>query len=368
MLDPNLSRARQQRLLKQMADRKLDAVVVGLPHHVYYLSAFHPHWLQFGAFVLFADGRSWLTCGNSQAKDAAADDVVSYEASYAGTLRQEQPAVVAAQVVAALKARRAKHIAIDTSAVTAQLAIMLGEVGVEPIDPVLWELRRVKDEDELALMRKAVNCAEAMYRRARDVIQPGVREVDVFAELSAAAIREAGEPLTALLGNDFACGVGGGPPRPGTVAEAGQFYILDVGPSYRHYFADVSRAFSVDRKPTDAQLKAQAAIVGVLKLVESMAKPGVRCRDIYQAASEHLRQHYGAPGMPHHLGHGVGLQPHEFPHLNPKWDDVLMEGEVFTAEPGLYGPDLAGGIRLENDYLVTKNGVENLLDFPLELT
>ena len=73
----------------------------------------------------------------------------------------------------------------------------------------------------------------------------------------------------------------------------------------------------------------------------------------------------GQPG--HHLGHGVGLQPHEYPHLNPKWDDVLMEGEIFTAEPGQYSDELKAGIRLENDYLVTKDGVESLFKFPLEL-
>jgi Xaa-Pro aminopeptidase len=61
------------------------------------------------------------------------------------------------------------------------------------------------------------------------------------------------------------------------------------------------------------------------------------------------------------------LQGHEYPHLNPRWDDVLMEGEVFTAEPGIYLPDLAGGIRLENQYLVQAKGVENLTPFPMEL-
>jgi Xaa-Pro dipeptidase len=97
-----------------------------------------------------------------------------------------------------------------------------------------------------------------------------------------------------------------------------------------------------------------------------MAKPGARCRDIYSAAQEHLMQKIGKE-IPHHLGHGVGLQPHEFPHLNPKWDDTLIEGEIFTAEPGIYGPELNGGIRIENQYLVTADGVENLVNFPTEL-
>jgi Xaa-Pro aminopeptidase len=97
-----------------------------------------------------------------------------------------------------------------------------------------------------------------------------------------------------------------------------------------------------------------------------MAKPGVRCREIFDAVDAHFRAKRGK-GIPHHLGHGVGLQPHEFPHLNPKWDDVMIEGEIFTAEPGIYDAELSAGIRIENQYLVTKSGVENLVRFPLEL-
>ena len=69
----------------------------------------------------------------------------------------------------------------------------------------------------------------------------------------------------------------------------------------------------------------------------------------------------------HHLGHGIGLFPHEAPHLNPNWDDTFQEGETFTAEPGLYAPELRAGMRIENNYLVTHDGVECLTDFPLEL-
>jgi Xaa-Pro dipeptidase len=61
------------------------------------------------------------------------------------------------------------------------------------------------------------------------------------------------------------------------------------------------------------------------------------------------------------------LFPHEGPHLNPNWDDTFAVGDVFTAEPGLYGPELHAGMRIENDYVVTETGVENLCDFPLEL-
>jgi Xaa-Pro aminopeptidase len=364
MLDPTLSRGRQKRLLEEMAARKLDAVVVGAHEHVQYLSGRRPNWLTFGALILWADGKTWMTTGDAPLEGAAVDEQVVYEARWMATLRQEQPMVVAAQVVEALKARRTREIGVDASAVSSQIALMA--VDVEPIDAVLWQLRRRKDADEIALMRKAAQCADAMYRRAREIVRPGVLELEVFIELQAAATREADEPLSAYLGNDFRSGAGGGPPRPGREAKPGEVYIIDVGPAYRGFFSDASRAFVVDQKPTDVQMTAWNAIVEALKIVEQMAKPGVRCRDIYQAVFDHLLT-FPAGKFPHHLGQGVGLQPHEYPHLNPKWDDVLMEGEMFTAEPGLYSPAINGGIRLENLYHVTADGVENFISAPLEM-
>jgi Xaa-Pro aminopeptidase len=365
MLDPNLSRARQKRLLEEMAARKLDAIVVGAHEHVQYLCGRRPNWLTFGAFVLWADGKTWMTTGDAPLDGAAVDDAVTYEARWMATLRQEQPMVVAAQVVEALRARRTREIGVDASAVSSQVALMA--VDVEPIDAVLWQMRRRKDADELVLMRKAAKCADAMYAKAREIVRPGVMETEVFVELQSAATREAGEPLSAYLGNDYASGSGGGPPRPGRAAKAGEIYIIDVGPAYRGYFSDACRAFAVDKKPTDAQMAAWRALADALKIVEGMAKPGVRCRAIYQAVFDHLLK-TPIGKFPHHLGHGVGLQPHEYPHLNPKWDDVLMDGEVFTAEPGLYSSAINGGIRLENIYQVTASGVENLITAPLELT
>src|SRR5688500_7338331 len=110
MLQVDHSRARQRRLLEVMRRRNLDAVVVGLPHHVYYFSAHRPHWLQDAGFVLMSDGRAWLTSGNKPAENAAVDDAVSYEAQWHATLRQEQPAVIAQQVVEHLRWRGAKRV------------------------------------------------------------------------------------------------------------------------------------------------------------------------------------------------------------------------------------------------------------------
>jgi Xaa-Pro dipeptidase len=365
MLDPTMARQRQKRLLKILQDNKLDAVVIGSTPHVYYLTAHLPFWQNLAAFVLLADGRCGLVTANKPDNGAAADVVESYVASFNSTQRQEQPELIAGWALKWLADKSCKRIGVDSSTVTSMVAVG-AEATCQPIDADLWQLRRVKDSDELALLKVAIACTDAMYRRAREIIEPGIAELRVFNELHAAAVEVAGEPLSAHLGNDYACAEKGGPPRNHRVANAGELYILDLGPAYRGYFSDNCRTISVDRKPTDAQLRAWEVANGAFPIVEKMAKPGVSCRAIYEAVDSYYQSKLDIP-FPHHLGHGIGLQPHEFPHMNPKWDDTLMEGEVFTIEPGVYAPELRAGLRLENDYLVTATGVTNLSPFPLQL-
>jgi len=365
MLEPDYCRQRQQRLRDVLAEQKLDAAVCAAPAHVYYLTGHWTRWTHQSAVVIFRDGASWLTSANSPSDRSAADENVAYAADHLSTLRQEQPAVVAQQVVRRLEEDNVRRLGFDASEVNSQVVGPF-DGACEPIDPQLWQLRRCKDPDELALMKTAIQCTLAMHRRAKEVVEPGVDEVHVFGQLHAAAVSEAGEPLSALLGNDYACAAAGGPPRRGRKAAAGELYILDLGPAYRGYFADNSRTLAVDRQPTDAQHQAWLAVTGAMTIVEQMARPGARCQEIFSAVDEHFKVQRGT-GMSHHLGHGVGLQPHEYPHLNPHWDDVLKEGEVISVEPGQYGAQLAGGIRLENQYLVTKDGALNLVEFPLDL-
>ena len=365
MLDVRHARQRQQRLVQLLEERQLDAVVVGIDKHVYYFTTFLSIWFHQSAAVIFADGRSWLTTASEPPQPPAADHVDSFTAQHLSTLRQEQPRLVAEQVIDVLQQKQAKRVGVDTSAVTTQL--LMGFDGrCTCIDEDLWQMRRCKDPDELEVMKGAIRCTQAMHARARQIVEPGIGELEVFGELHKAAVLAGGEKLTGHLGNDYACGEPGGPPRQGRVAAAGELYILDLGPSWRGYRADNTRTLAVDRKPTPPQLETWQHVIDALGIFEQMARPGVRCRDIFDAVDDHFKRTRNT-GMIHHLGHGVGLQPHEYPHLNPNWDDKLQAGEVVAVEPGQYGPELATGMRIENQYLITETGVENLVAAPLEL-
>jgi len=364
LLDPAACRARQVRLLATLADLELDLAVVVAPEHIEYLTGHRWDHRFLPLAAVTSDGHCLLVCPDKPAHDPAADELLTYEAKWRSTLRNDQREAAAAVLADWLAARRPRRVGVEFSACPPHVTTACGEADFVDLEPALLAMRRRKDPDELALVRRAIAACGAMYETARSIIRPGINELDVFSALQAAAVASCGEMLTGT-GNDYVCGVRGGPPRD-RACEAGELYILDLGPAYRGYFGDTSRAIAVDGKPTDEQLTAWERVCGAVEIVERRARPGARCREIYEEVRAWLAE---APvgSWSSHLGHGIGLFPHEAPHLNPSWDDTLEEGEVIAVEPALYAPTLRCGLRLENDYLVTSTGVELLSPFPIEL-
>jgi Xaa-Pro dipeptidase len=361
-VDVACCRRRQRRLLDEMHRRQIDLIVVQKQEHVQWLAGPRFPWLVESAALLTAAGHCTLVAPQ-EVSQAAADELVSFDARSIGTLRNDQRQACSAALASYLGRPASGRIGVEFSCFTHYLA---GAVAGELVDvePELFRLRRRKEADELTRLKRAIAATGKMYEAARRTIEPGTSELDVFNRLQAVAVEELGEPLTGT-GNDYACGERGGPPRDRRAGD-GELYILDLGPAYRGYFADNCRTLAVNRRPTDAQQAAWQKLAEVFPLLERTVKPGVRCREFFATVQAHLDD-FMPGGFDHHLGHGIGLFPHEAPHLNPFWDDVFEEGDVFTAEPGLYAPELRAGIRLENDYLVTADGVECLSNFPLEL-
>jgi len=365
-LSPDFCRGRQARLLERMRRATLDCVIVQQPENVQWLTGFRPHRLMSAAVALDVDGRCVLAAPTTAPAQAAIDDCVTFEAQWCCTLRQEQPTEALSALMTALGQRRqAGRVGVEGSRATAGFLAPADRREIVDVEPDLWSLRRRKDPDELALIQRAIDCTAAMYAAARAHIRPGITELELFNILQAAAVTAAGEPLTHPLGNDFQCNSPGGSPRT-RLAESGELFVLDLGPAYRGYYADNCRTICVGGHSSEAQQQAWSAIVAALKHVEQSVRPGVRCQAVFAEVKSQLDA--VRPGaFFHHLGHGIGLFPHEAPHLNPHWDDVFEEGDVFTAEPGLYGEDLRAGIRLEENYRVTGTGVAKLTDFTLEL-
>src|SRR6478609_6245211 len=340
------SRGRQKRLLAEMQTLRLDLVIVQQIEHVQWLTGARYPWTMSPAAALRSDGHLTLVAPKKPALEAAADEVIHYEAQWHSTLRNDQRQAASVELLKALSDKSGiKRLGIEFSCFTSHLAALPGERF--DIEPTIYRLRRKKDADELARIKKAIAGTKKMYELARQIIEPGITEIDVFNRLQAAAVEEFGEMIVPHTGNDYPCGARGGHPRDNRKAADGELYILDLGPAFRGYFSDNARTIAVNRKATDEQHTAWSYIMKVFKHVEAKAKPGRSGRELFDEAQNILNE---APVgvFNHHLGHGIGLFPHETPHLNPNWNDTFEVGDVFTCEPGLYGPILKAGMRLEN--------------------
>jgi Xaa-Pro dipeptidase len=360
-IDIELCRARQRRLLAHMRRHDLDLAIVTQIEHVQWLSGVRFGWTFQPVAALTKEGELIVVAPQKAPESIAADEVAVYEAKRHSTMRNDQRQASSAVLKKVLEGRsRPERMGVEFSTFCPHLAEVY-PAALFDVEPALYEFRRRKDADELAKIRKAIAATGRMYERARQIIAPGVSELEVFNQLQAAAVEECGEMLTGT-GNDYQCASRGGPPRNGRTAQAGELYILDLGPAFRGYFADNARTIAVT-EPSDEQQTAWEHVTGVLRHVEQTVKPGVSAKQLFEEAQAMLD---GAPlgAFNHHLGHGIGLFPHEAPHLNPNWDDIFQAGEIFTAEPGLYAPELRAGMRIENDYLVTETGVELLSAFP----
>jgi len=363
-IDLTACRLRQAKLLEWMQAADVPRVILTTHHHIQYLFGPRFPWTFSAAASLDSQGRTVLIAPHSEPETCAADEVQVYSPKMLSTMRNDQ-AQLAAQTLAQVLGGRIgeARIGVEFSAYWQHLSAFHQATLID-IEPPLLRLRRNKGADEIALLRKAIEGTAAMYQVARQIIRPGISELEVYNQLQSAANQVFGEPMTAT-GNDYQVNSRGGGPRDKVVAQAGQLYILDLGPAFRGYFADNARTIAV----SDVSPEQQAAweqVMLVFQMIEQQVRPGVRCQDVFQQAQAILDQ---APVgvFNHHLGHGIGLFPHEGPHLNPNWDDTFEVGDVFTVEPGLYAESLRAGMRIENDYLVTETGIENLCDFPMEL-
>lgn len=350
-------RARQQRLREELARRDLEGALLSDRRHLQYFCGYWHPAPYAAAALIRQEGPTLLSVPFPLSFDVAADELRTYPSNFLGTLQDDQ----AGKAVAALadQVSTVRHLGRDLSVPGR------GEhTAREELLPFIHTLRRRKDADEVALIRRAIQATEAAYAFAREALRAGVDETDLFAGMLQAAAADCGE-IIGEFGNDFQVGGLGGPPRR-RAALAGEMAVFDLSVRVRGYYSDMCRSFVVGGAPSAAQTQAHARVMEVLAALAEQLQPGVSCRALFEQAHAQLDGYAGWAFM-HHLGHGVGLNGHEGPRLNPHWDDVLEEGNIIAVEPGLYGPALRVGLRVEQMYLITPGGAEQLTSFPTDL-
>ncbi len=221
------------------------------------------------------------------------------------------------------------------------------------------QLRRQKDPDEIALLKECMKATDAGHARAREIIKPGISELDVYREVQSAALAAAGRP--AIVYGDFRAVSAKQPKQGGLptkhVLEDGEMFILDYSVVLDGYRSDFTNTIAVGTVRDQQELIFRLC-ESALQAGEDFLKAGVKAKDVYARVSQPLEEAgYGKLG--HHAGHGIGLAHPEPPILVPESDDVLKAGDVVTLEPGLYVEGI-GGVRIENNYLITDTGCEKL--------
>jgi len=231
---------------------------------------------------------------------------------------------------------------------------------------LIWELRKVKDEKELALMRKAGELTSEGMKAAYETIKPGVKEIEVAAEIEY-AMRRKGSWGTAFE-TIVASGTRSAFPHGGCTdreIREGDLVVVDIGATYKFYRSDMTRTI-VAGKPSEKQKKLYEIVKEAQEKAYQSIKPKVKAKEIDAAARKVIADAGYGEYFVHGLGHGVGLEVHEPPTLNPESKDRLAIGNVVTNEPGIYVIGF-GGIRIEDSVLVQKGEAEKFTKGPYSL-
>jgi Xaa-Pro aminopeptidase len=220
-------------------------------------------------------------------------------------------------------------------------------------------LRAAKDAGELAIMREAAKLIDRAWSGVVRKMKPGISELRVAGDLEYAM------KLGGAAGPSFDTIVASGPRSAWAHARAtskllkkNELVVMDQGVILRGYCSDMTRTVFLGR-PSDRVRRIYNAVLDAQQAAKSVIRPGVTAGDVDAAARRTLSRYKLAKYFTHSTGHGLGIEVHEVPRLGRGESFVLEEGMVVTIEPGVYIEGL-GGIRIEDDVVVTSKGSEDL--------
>lgn len=332
------------RRIRKLQDKLTTACLVEQPEDLFYLTALSLSkgrlFVSQSEAILFVDGRYY-----EQAKKEAPCSV---------SLWEEQ------------KKLRAQHIGFDSSVLSyegyLQLKKELPGVKFLACPKPLKQLRAIKEPKELEALRKAAQLTWKGYRRVVDLLEEGISEEELAFEFEIFCRKHGASglsfsPIIAFGKNSAYPHYRAGKSR----LKTGDVVLIDVGAIVDHYHGDMTRIFHFG--PSDERILQLEAIVkqAKQKAIDHI-RPGIPLKELDQIVREEFDEAHVKQLYIHSLGHGLGLETHEFPKVRFDGEDKdvrLSPGMVITIEPGLYQAGI-GGVRLEDMILVTATGYENL--------
>jgi Xaa-Pro dipeptidase len=236
----------------------------------------------------------------------------------------------------------------------------------EAADSLIARLRMIKDADEVAAMRRAIAITEQALDDVIDVVRIGMTERQIANALTQALLQHGAEGLA------FEPLIQAGPNTAlphatagDRVVRPGEVLLLDFGVTFNGYNSDITRTFVVE--PAGEGIKKIYELVKQANAAgRAAARPGATGQDVDRAAREVIAAAGYGSYFTHRTGHGLGLEGHEPPYIVEGNTVPLEAGNTFTIEPGIYVTGL-GGVRIEDDMVITENGAESLTTYDREL-
>ncbi|MTH53151.1 M24 family metallopeptidase [Bacillus mangrovi] len=359
---------RIEELRSWMEAEAVDITFIHSPENVFYLTNFltDPHERLMGLFV-FRDKEPFFICPGmetGQAADAGfKDEIIGYgdhenpfqkieEALNSRGLGTIQKAAIESELLSYARAEAFRNIS--------------GSPRLVSAEEKMNELRVVKDQKEISIMEKAAALADFGVETGVAALREGVSEMDVLAKIEYELKRKGAQAMSFSTMVLFGKKSGQPHGNPGTaVLKKGDLVLFDLGVVLDGYCSDITRTVMYG-EPDDQQKAIYETVLKAEMAALEAAKPGTRIGDLDKIARGIIEEAGYGEFFPHRLGHGLGINVHEFPSMAHTNDGLLKEGMTFTIEPGIYIPEI-GGVRIEDDVVITENGAQTLTSYPKEL-
>jgi Xaa-Pro aminopeptidase len=269
------------------------------------------------------------------------------------------------------KKNKIKVLAIEEEDLKVREYKNLKKVFTKTVEFKLEDFRTNKTKEEVDLISKACQIGDKVFNEVVKKIKVGITEKEIAKEIKLLAIRYGADDIsfasTVAFNNNSAV-----PHHQGgdTKLAEGQIILLDFGMKVNGYSSDMTRTIFLG-KPNSKQKKIYETVLGSQTEAENFIKENLvkgkmpAVLEVDKIARQFIIE-AGYKSIPHSLGHGIGLEVHEHPHIGPGSKDKLEEGMVFSIEPGIYIPEL-GGVRIEDLYTIEENSLVELTKSPKKL-
>ncbi len=345
-----------EKITKQLQHEQADAAWITTPLNVFYFTGYRsePHERLF-ALLITANGDQTLYCPKMEVEEVKNSP---FEGKIIGYLDTENPFEIDPLSFKKLLIE-SEHLTVKRQR---ELTQNFGVQHYGDIDQTIKELRNIKNESEIENIREAAKLADKCIEIGTEFLKVGVTEREVVNhienEIKKFGVSEMSFDTMVLFG-DHAASPHGTPGERKLVKD--EYVLFDLGVIYNHYCSDMTRTVKFGTPSEEAQTIYNIVLEAETNAIEAI-RAGVPLQDIDKIARDIISDAGYGDYFPHRLGHGLGLEEHEYQDVSSTNSNLLEAGMVITIEPGIYVPNVAG-VRIEDDILVTENGYEILTHY-----